>query len=39
LSRNVSSLLALIVADGAVKLDWDDEVVAGTCVTHDKVSS
>ena len=39
LSRNVSSLLALIVVDGAVKLDWDDEVVAGTCVTHDKVSS
>ena len=39
LSRNVSSLLALIVADGAVKLDWDDEVVAATCVTHDKVSS
>jgi NAD(P) transhydrogenase subunit alpha len=39
LSRNVSSFLALIVADGAVKLDWDDEVVAGTCVTRDKVSS
>jgi NAD(P) transhydrogenase subunit alpha len=34
LSRNVSALLALIVADGAVSLDWDDEVVAGTCVTR-----
>ncbi|HUZ82168.1 MAG TPA: NAD(P) transhydrogenase subunit alpha, partial [Gaiellaceae bacterium] len=34
LSRNVASLLALIVTDGDVSLDWDDEVVAGTCVTR-----
>jgi NAD(P) transhydrogenase subunit alpha len=34
LSRNVASLLALIVVDGAVSLNWDDEVVAGTCVTR-----
>jgi NAD(P) transhydrogenase subunit alpha len=34
LSRNVAALLALIVVDGAVSLDWDDEVVAGTCVTR-----
>ena len=33
LSRNIASLLALIVTDGAVTLNWDDEVVAGTCVT------
>jgi len=34
LSRNVASLLGLLVADGNVALDWDDEVVAGTCVTR-----
>jgi NAD(P) transhydrogenase subunit alpha len=34
LSRNVAALVALIVVDGAVSLDWDDEVVAGTCVTR-----
>ncbi len=34
LSRNIASLLGLIVVDGAVSLDWDDEVVSGTCVTR-----
>jgi len=34
LSRNVASLLGLLVVDGNVALDWDDEVVAGTCVTR-----
>jgi NAD(P) transhydrogenase subunit alpha len=34
LSRNVASLLALLVHDGEVALDWDDEIVTGTCVTH-----
>jgi NAD(P) transhydrogenase subunit alpha len=34
LSRNVASLLGLLVRDGDVVLDWDDEVVSGTCVTH-----
>ncbi|MBA3841994.1 MAG: Re/Si-specific NAD(P)(+) transhydrogenase subunit alpha [Actinobacteria bacterium] len=33
LSRNVAALLGLIVTDGAVALDWDDEIVAGACVT------
>ena len=37
LSKNIAALLALIVADGEVRLDWDDEVVAGTCVTRGKV--
>ena len=23
-----------MVADGAVALDWDDEIIAGTCVTR-----
>jgi NAD(P) transhydrogenase subunit alpha len=39
LSRNVAALLALIVTDGAVSLDWDDEVVAGTCVTRKQVAA
>jgi NAD(P) transhydrogenase subunit alpha len=34
LSRNVASLLGLIVKDGQVALDWDDEIVAGACVTR-----
>ena len=33
LSRNVAALVGLMVVDGAVALDWDDEVLAGTCVT------
>jgi proton-translocating NAD(P)+ transhydrogenase subunit alpha len=31
-SRNVVALLQLLVADGEVKLDWSDEIVAGACV-------
>jgi NAD(P) transhydrogenase subunit alpha len=34
LSRNIAAVLGLIVADGAVALDWDDEIVAGSCVTR-----
>jgi NAD(P) transhydrogenase subunit alpha len=33
LSRNIAALIGLIVADGMLRLDWDDEVVAGACVT------
>ena len=32
-ARNVSNLLALMTADGAVAPDFDDEVVAGACLT------
>jgi H+-translocating NAD(P) transhydrogenase subunit alpha len=39
LSRNVASLLGLLVVDGNVALDWDDEVVAGTCVTRKQVTA
>ncbi len=39
LSRNVASLLALLVQDGAVKLDWDDEIISGTCVTRKEVAA
>ena len=33
-ARNVSSFLGDIVEDGELKLDFDDEVVSGSCVTH-----
>jgi NAD(P) transhydrogenase subunit alpha len=31
-SRNVVALLSLLVEDGALKLDWSDEIVSGACV-------
>jgi H+-translocating NAD(P) transhydrogenase subunit alpha len=34
LARNVASLLGLLVRDGELSLDWDDEIVAGACVTR-----
>ena len=37
LSRNMASLLALLVKDGELVLDWDDEIVAGSCVTRKEV--
>jgi H+-translocating NAD(P) transhydrogenase subunit alpha len=39
LSRNVASLLGLLVKDGEVVLDWDDEIVAGACVTRQAVTA
>ena len=39
LSRNVASLLGLLVDDGALSLDWDDEIVAGSCVTRKEVAA
>jgi NAD(P) transhydrogenase subunit alpha len=38
LSRNVASLLALFTRDGELVLDWDDEIVAGACVTRGEVN-
>lgn len=34
-ARNVASLLALLIKDGALKLDLDDDIVRETCLTHD----
>lgn len=34
-AKNVANLLALMTADGAVLPDFEDEVVAGACLTHD----
>ena len=39
LSRNIASLLGLLVVDGNIIFDWDDEVVAGTCVTRKAVTA
>jgi NAD(P) transhydrogenase subunit alpha len=33
-SRNVANFLALIVVDGALRPDFDDEIVAGSCVVR-----
>jgi NAD/NADP transhydrogenase alpha subunit len=30
-------LLKLLVKDGELALDWDDEIVAGACVTRKEV--
>jgi NAD(P) transhydrogenase subunit alpha len=34
-ARNVQSLLALMVKEGELELDFDDEVLAGACITRD----
>ena len=35
-ARNVASLLELLVGeDGALNLDFDDEIIAGACITRD----
>jgi H+-translocating NAD(P) transhydrogenase subunit alpha len=34
-SRNVTSFLALLVANGVLELDFEDEIVRETCVTHE----
>ncbi|MCH8502984.1 MAG: NAD(P) transhydrogenase subunit alpha [Ectothiorhodospiraceae bacterium] len=34
-SRNLYNLLTLVIKDGEIKLDWDDQVQADSCLTHD----
>ena len=36
-AKNVANLLALMTRDGTVAPDFDDDVVAGACLTHDGV--
>jgi len=33
-ARNLYNFLELSLKDGAITLDWDDELIAKTCVTH-----
>jgi NAD(P) transhydrogenase subunit alpha len=36
-SRNIESLLGLMISEeGALSLDFDDEVIAGACITRDR---
>jgi H+-translocating NAD(P) transhydrogenase subunit alpha len=34
-AKNVQSLLELMVGDGELRLDFEDEVIAGACITRD----
>jgi len=34
-ARNVQSLLELMVSEGELRLDFEDEVIKGACITHD----
>ncbi len=33
-SRNVTNFLALLIKDGALHLNFDDEIISGSCVAH-----
>jgi NAD(P) transhydrogenase subunit alpha len=33
-ARNVANLLLHLVKDGAISLDFEDEITKGACVTH-----
>jgi NAD(P) transhydrogenase subunit alpha len=34
-ARNIQALLGLMIDEGQLKLDFDDEVIAGACITRD----
>lgn len=34
LAKNLFNFIGPFIKDGALALDWDDEVLAGTCLTH-----
>ncbi|WP_420427832.1 NAD(P) transhydrogenase subunit alpha [Algiphilus sp.] len=34
-AKNLLNFLELIIADGEINLNWEDEVVAKSCLTHD----
>jgi NAD(P) transhydrogenase subunit alpha len=39
LSRNMAAIVGLLVKDGELVLDWDDEIVVGSCVTRKEVAA
>src|SRR5689334_8202150 len=39
LSRNMAAIIGLLAKDGELVLDWDDEIVAGACVTRKKATA
>ncbi|MDY0072675.1 MAG: NAD(P) transhydrogenase subunit alpha [Thauera sp.] len=34
IAKNLFNFISPFIVDGELKLDWEDEVVAGTCLTH-----
>ena len=38
-ARNVAALLMHLAPGGELKLDWDDEITAGACVTRKAVAA
>src|SRR3954470_3812628 len=38
-ARNVLALLQHLAPEGELRLDWDDEITAGACVTREKVTA
>jgi NAD(P) transhydrogenase subunit alpha len=34
--KNVLNFLKLILADGKINLNFEDDLVKGTCITHNK---
>ena len=34
LAKNLFNFISPFIQDGALALDWEDEVLAGTCLTH-----
>jgi NAD(P) transhydrogenase subunit alpha len=34
-ARNIEALLGLMIEDGRLELDFEDEVIAGACITRD----
>jgi NAD(P) transhydrogenase subunit alpha len=34
-ARNIQALLALMIEDGHLKLDFEDEIIAGACITRE----
>ena len=39
LSRNMAAIIGLLTKDGELVVDWDDEIVAGACVTRKEVAA
>jgi NAD(P) transhydrogenase subunit alpha len=35
-ARNIEALLGLMIKDGKLELDFEDEVIKGACITRDK---
>ncbi|HVD56777.1 MAG TPA: hypothetical protein VNC17_08025, partial [Thermoleophilaceae bacterium] len=34
-ARNVQSLIELMVSEGELSLDFEDEIIKGACITHE----